>query len=442
MKRRVAIISDHASPLAALGGADAGGQNVYVANVARQLAAAGWEADVFTRRDAPGQPEIFEWTNGVRVIHVRAGRDAFVRKEELLDLMPEFYARTIRFFRERRYDLVHANFFLSGLVALGIKSETATPFAMTFHALGKVRRIHQNGADEFPDARFEIEERIAREADRIIAECPQDALDLGALYDAAPEKIALAPCGFDPSELYPVERAEARRALGFGQHEKIVLQLGRMVPRKGVETVVRAAARLIRERGISVKLVVVGGESSEADERKTPEIGRLKRIAAECGIAESVVFAGSRRRDELKFYYSAADVFASVPWYEPFGITPLEAMACGTPVVGARVGGIKYSVADGETGFLVAPRNPAELAEKIAVLLENEDLRRRFGASGISRVGRHFTWRKVTAQIIEIYEQILKEKQTRGGRQAEFIRWTGIAANSAPPNAARIAGNE
>ena len=426
MKRRIAIISDHASPLAALGGADAGGQNVYVANLARQLAAAGWEADVFTRRDAAGQPEILDWIEGARVVHVRAGNEQFVRKEDLLELMPEFCADALRHFRQRRYDLVHANFFLSGLVALELKRATATPFVVTFHALGKVRRLHQKGADEFPDTRFEIEERIAREANRIIAECPQDETDLRSLYDAPPEKISLAPCGFDPAELYPLERAVARRALGFERDEKIILQLGRMVERKGVETVIRAAAEIIHARKIPVRLVIVGGESRAPDEAKTPEIGRLRRIAAECGIAENVIFAGSRNRDELKFYYSAADVFASVPWYEPFGITPLEAMACGTPVVGARVGGIKFSVADGETGFLVEPQSPSELAEKISLLLENEDLRRRFGAQGIERVHRHFTWAKVTERIIGIYERALRESAPAEQVQRGADHWAGV----------------
>lgn len=413
MKRRIAMISDHASPLAALGGTDSGGQNVYVAQVARNLAAAGCEVDVFTRRDNSQQPEIVNWFDNVRVIHVPAGPAEFVRKEDLLKLMPQFTSYMLRFFRQKRYDLIHANFFLSGLVALNLKRATETPFVVTFHALGRVRRIHQTSADEFPDARFEIEDQIVREADFVIAECPQDETDLMGLYDSPPEKIRIVPCGFDGTEVLPIEKAAAREFLNFKKDEKIVLQIGRMVRRKGVETVVRAVADLIRKHGVNAKLVIVGGESRTPDAKLTPEIGRLQKIAAELGIAENVVFAGCRRRDELKYYYSAADVFVSVPWYEPFGITPLEAMACGAPVVGSNVGGIKFTVADGETGFLVEPKNHEQLAEKLAVLCGDAELREQFGANAVARVNKHFTWRKVAKQIAQVYEETVAKTKPK-----------------------------
>ncbi len=409
MRRRIAIISEHASPLGALGGADSGGQNVYVGQIAGRLAAAGHEVDVYTRCDSPFLPRVTEWTNGVRIIHVPAGPPEPVRKEDLLPYLQQFTAFVLRTARRRAepYDLIHANFWMSGLVAAEIKRALGIPFVITFHALGRVRRLHQGEADEFPDERFAIEDRIVAEADRIIAECPQDEQDLIRLYDADAAKITIIPCGFDPSEMWPISKPLARTALKLPADERVVLQLGRMVPRKGVDTAVRAVARLEREHALSVRLLVVGGESAEPDFVATPEIGRLQAIAREEGVADLVTFTGRRGREALKFYYSAADVFVTTPWYEPFGITPVEAMACGTAVVGADGGGIKYSVRDGETGYLIPPNDPGALAERIAYLYQHPKLMAVFGRQGIRRANALFTWRQVVASIAALFEQVL-----------------------------------
>jgi glycosyltransferase involved in cell wall biosynthesis len=228
-----------------LGGADSGGQNVYVGQVARYLARQGHQVDVFTRRDDATLPEQVRCEDGVRVIHVPAGPPEAIRKEDLLPYMDEF-SQFVRELcdRETVYDVIHANFFMSGLVASDLRRTHGMPYVITFHALGRVRRQHQGSADEFPAERMEIEDAIVAEADRIIAECPQDATDLFALYGADRRRLAMIPCGFDPEEFWPMERAAARRQLGWPQHEPIVLQLGRMVKRKGVETVIQSLASL------------------------------------------------------------------------------------------------------------------------------------------------------------------------------------------------------
>jgi len=413
MKRRLLWISEHASPLAPLGGADAGGQNVYVAQVARCLAALGHEVDVLTRRDHPDQPVIAQLTDGARVIHVPAGPAAPVRKEDLLPHMGEFRAFALKWLGRRTtrpHHLVHANFFMSALVAAEIKRALGVPFVVTFHALGRVRRLHQGGADAFPEERLAIEDRAVAEADRIIAECPQDELDLIEHYAADPRKIRTIPCGFDPSEFGPMDQGEARRLLGLSPEGPIVLQLGRMVPRKGVDNVIRALARLRASRGISARLLIVGGESREPDPAITPEIGRLRSIAREEGVADSVIFVGARERHELRPFYCAADVFVSTPWYEPFGITPLEAMACGVPVVGSAVGGIKTTVVDGETGFLVPPKDPETLADRLGDVLGDPDLRREMGRRAIGRVNRRYTWRSVARRVANLYEDALRDR--------------------------------
>jgi glycosyltransferase involved in cell wall biosynthesis len=405
---KIALISAQASPLPALGGVDAGGQNLYVAQVAQRLVDEGHTVDVFTRRDAQDQAPVVYLRQGLRVLHVPAGPAACMPQEQLLQHMPEFADACLRLVDAGlRYDVVHANFFLSGWVAMELKRRAGLPFAMTFHSLGRVRCEHRQEADGFPPERIDIERRIVQEADALIAECPQDQEDLVRLYGAPRHRISMVPCGFDPQEFAPMSRQEARRQLGLDADEFIVLQLGRMVPRKGVETVVQAMALLPRET--LPRLLVVGGESDRADARITPEIGRLQRIAQEAGVADIVGFPGRKQRDQLRAYYCAANVFVTTPWYEPFGITPLEAMACGTPVVGSAVGGIRYSVVDSLTGYLVPPRDPQALAARLLHLHEHPSLARAMGLAGLRRAQMMFTWEQVAAQLAAAYRLVLEQ---------------------------------
>jgi glycosyltransferase involved in cell wall biosynthesis len=403
---RIALISEHASPLAALGGVDAGGQNIYVAHVAECLVEEGHTVDVFTRRDDEKQAPVVYVKPGLRVLHIPAGPACFVPKEQLLQYMPEFAEACIRLCNAGlHYDVVHANFFMSGWVASELKRQLGTPFVMTFHALGLVRREHQREADAFPPERVQIEKQLVQEADAIIAECPQDQQDLMRLYGADARKMTMVPCGFDPQEFAPMSRYEARQQLGLDPDEFIVLQLGRMVPRKGVENVVRAMALLPRET--YPRLLVVGGESDKPDPRATPEIGRLQGIASELEVDEIVTFTGRKQRHELRAYYCAANVFVTTPWYEPFGITPLEAMACGTPVIGSAVGGIQYSVVDGLTGYLVPPNDPKALAEHLTYLQAHPALSRALGLAGVRRAQAMFTWEQVATQLAATYRRLL-----------------------------------
>jgi D-inositol-3-phosphate glycosyltransferase len=406
--RKIALISEHASPLALIGSVDSGGQNVYVAQIARQLARLGYLVDIFTRRDSASQEQVVDWLPNIRVVHVPAGPAHYIPKEAMLPHMEQFGRFMLRFARQQKipYDLVHANFFMSGMVAQQIKHTLGIPFVMTFHALGRVRRLSQKEADGFPDMRFAIEERLMHDADRIIAECPQDQQDMESLYGAPTERMSIVPCGFDPDEFWPVT-LDARQQLGLDRDEFIVLQLGRIVPRKGVDNVIRAAAILQKQRHVPVRLLVVGGNAVQPDPVGTPELGRLMQLAKELGVEHSVTFTGQRQREQLRYYYSAANVFVTTPWYEPFGITPLEAMACGTPVVGTAVGGIKSTVVDGDTGYLVPPNDPEALAEKLAWLERHPQLAQRMGWAGMRRAYQHFTWRNVATHIVNVYENVL-----------------------------------
>lgn len=410
--KKIALISEHASPLAVLGGTDSGGQNVYVAHLARQLARIGYLVDVFTRHDHMGQERIVEWERNVRVINVPAGPACWIPKEEMLPHMDEFARWVLNFARreDQPYALAHANFFMSGMVALELKRKLGLPFVMTFHALGRVRRLCQGTADAFPDERFLIEEELMREADRVIAECPQDKADMQQLYLADPSRIDIAPCGFDPEEFGPV-LSDVRAQLDLEPNEFVILQLGRMVPRKGVDNVIEALAVLRHTHCTRARLLIVGGNSDTPDRDLTPEIGRLMDLAQRLGVADSVTFTGQRPRSQLRAFYGAANVFVTTPWYEPFGITPVEAMACGTPVIGAEVGGIKSTVVDGQTGFLVPPNDPEALAEKLLWLQQNPLHAERMGWAGMRRANTHYTWRTVARQVANCYELVAPDEE-------------------------------
>lgn len=411
--KRIAFISEHASPLVPPGKVDAGGQNVYIRHVAAHLGRLGYRVDIFTRMDDPLLPPVVECGNGVRVIHVKAGPPTCIRKEELFPWMDEFTAEMSRYIRRKeiRYDLIHAHFWMSGYVAALLSATFDIPFVITFHALGKIRRMHQGKDDLFPDVRFAVEESIVRRAATILAECPQDRDDLVNFYQADPAKIAVIPCGYDESEFPRVTREEAREIARVREDEFVILQLGRMVPRKGIDTVIRAVALLKRRVRRKIKLLIVGGDAMRGSEMQSPEYLRLKALAAQSNLATETVFTGFRERELIRYYYSAADVFVTTPWYEPFGITPLEAMACATPVIGSNVGGIKFSVRDGETGFLVPPKDPVALSDKLEILCSYPMLARKLGVQGRKHVSANFTWNRIAAAIADEYRAVLGERK-------------------------------
>jgi glycosyltransferase involved in cell wall biosynthesis len=341
-----------------------------------------------------------------------------VRKEELLPHMPRFAERVLAIARcaeaqGQGYMLVHANFFMSGLVARRLKDELALPYVVTFHALGRVRLLHQRN-DEFPSERSVLEEMVMDDADAIVAECPQDAIDLCTHYACDPDRLTIIPCGFDPDEFEAIPRADARRLLKLPDDREVILQLGRMVPRKGVDNVIRSLRVLRDEHGRTPLLLVVGGNAESPDPAATPEIGRLARIADDEGVRDQVRFIGRRSRVELRNYYCASDVFVTTPWYEPFGITPVEAMACGIAVIGARVGGIQSTVQDGRTGFLVEPKDPAGLAHRLAQLFSDPAIPRLFGKRGKRRAYELFTWQRVATQLDALYAHVGGTRRSTG----------------------------
>ncbi len=404
------MLSEHASPLALLGSEDSGGQNVYVDQLSRGLSSLGFEVDIFCRRDRDDLPLEVDWADGVRVVNLTAGPATFIKKDPMWKLMPRFRDNFLRYAvgQVPGYDLIQANFWMSGWVACQAAPLLDLPVVEIFHALGKLKRLHQGGADTSPEDRVTIEYGIIQDVDKIIAECPNEMEELVSLYDADPSKIEVIPSAVDVRTFRPVPKQDARAILGLDPDEFVAVYVGRMLPRKGIDNVIEAVGLLSKLRPAPMKLVIVGGESADPDPMQTPEIRRLSAIADSLGISDIVEFTGKRHQGVLRNYYAAADVAITTPWYEPFGLTPLEAMASGTPVIGAEVGGIKFTVVEGETGFLVPPRDPVTLADRIERLMLDRALARRMGRAGRSRVERYFTWEKVSERTAELFESVIK----------------------------------
>lgn len=428
---RIAMLSEHASPLAMLGSQDAGGQNVYVDEVSRNLGKLGIAVDVFTRSDDPSLPAIVQWAPGVRVVHLRAGAQRFILKDDLWPLMPRFRDALLAFAvaESRAYDLLHGNFWMSGWAATEAQRSLSIPAVQIFHAMGKTKARYQGAADTSPGERIAVERGVVRDVDGLIAQCPSERAELVDEYDAEPEKVTIIPSAVNIEQFTPVPHDEARRRIGMPMDGLVVAYVGRMLPRKDVRNLVRAMARL-RERYPELPpptLLLVGGETIDPDPQATPEIGALMRLADEVGVRASTRFVGKRQPHDLRDYYSAADVVVTTPWYEPFGLTPLEAMACGRPVIGSAVGGITFTVKVGETGYLVPPRDPDALAERIAFMLKRPELRRRMGRAARQRVEREFTWATVAERTADLYERIL----AAGSRTAPTHTTTSSASSGA-----------
>jgi glycosyltransferase involved in cell wall biosynthesis/phosphoheptose isomerase len=408
---KVAMISEHASPLAALGGVDAGGQNVHVDALARALGRRGARVVVYTRRDDPALPRRVELAPRVTVEHVDAGPPEPVPKDDLLPHMDTFAEELRRAWSRWRPDVAHAHFWMSGRAALEAARTLGVPVVQTFHALGAVKRRHQGEKDTSPPERFAEEEEIIRRAGRIIATCSDEVFELLRL-GADPRRVSVIPCGVDTEFFRPEGPAEEKRP---GMHRLVVL--GRLVERKGVGNVISALSELP-----DAELVVAGGpDARRLDE--DPEARRLRRLAASLGIEERVELRGRVAREEVPPLLRSADAVACVPWYEPFGIVPLEAMACGVPVVVSAVGGLVDSVVDGVTGAHVPPRRPDRLAVALRSLLEDPDRRRKLGAAGVRRVRDRYGWDRIAGATLEAYAAL-----AAGSIRKEDIEMNDVAA--------------
>jgi len=399
---RIDMVSEHASPLATLGGVDAGGQNVHVAALAAHLAGRGHAVRVYTRRDAPPDrvPERRDLCPGVEVVQVPVGPSEPLAKDELYPLMDEFGRWLEQDWRRHgRPDVVHAHFWMSGLASLQAGRSAGVPVALTFHALGSVKRRYQGAADTSPEVRIGHERALAAGVDLVVATCSDEVEELRAMGGPL-AAVEVIPCGVD-TRLFrpgPVPADEPG--------SRMVLAVGRMVERKGFDTVVRALAEVP-----AATLVVVGGPRAEALARDA-EAHRLLEVARESGVADRVNLVGGLAHDRLPALYRSAQVVVSTPWYEPFGITPVEAAACGRPFVGSAVGGLLDTVQDRRTGLLVPPRDPSALAGALRELLDNPQWATCLGEQAARRAHANYAWAQVARRTEEALAAVVERTAT------------------------------
>jgi glycosyltransferase involved in cell wall biosynthesis len=392
---RVALVSEHASPLAAVGGVDAGGQNVYVSELATNLGDEGVDVVVHTRRDDPSLPRRVEIAPGVIVDHVDAGPAKRVPKDELLTYMDAFADDLSRCWSADPPDVIHSHFWMSGRAALAA-APPGVPVVHTFHALGMVKRRYQGVRDPSPRGRLAEERRIVRCADLVIATCSDEVVEL-ARIGADLRRVTVVPCGVDLERFHPKAPAEPRPE---GLHR--IATIGRLVERKGVDDVITALADLP-----GAELVIAGGPPL-AELHHDPEVRRLRATALRAGVADRVIFRGSLPRDAVPPLLRSADIVVCSPWYEPFGMVPLEARACGVPVVATAVGGMLDTVVDGVTGLHVPPRRPDVLAHALASLLADPERRDCLGVAGRRCAEQRYGWDRVADATLASYSRLLR----------------------------------
>ncbi len=408
---RVAMLSVHACPLARLGGRDSGGMNVYVRELARELGRRGVEVDVFTRWREREDPQIQSLGDHARVVHLLAGPIGYYSKLDVYQRLREFIDRLLEFGRAegRAYDLIHSHYWLSAEVAEFVRREWDVPVVQMFHTLGLVKsQVLDDGLNGESPARTAAERAAARSSDRIVAASEIELADLASLYEADPAKIRVIPLGVDTHVFRPLRQADARAALARDACEDTVLFVGRIEQIKGIDVLLEAVGELLRRRPDlrrRVCLVVVGGAiDPNADGSESEKVAELRRMVGEHGIRDNVDFVGSVDQRELSLYYAAADVCAVPSLTESFGLVALEAMACGTPVVATRVGGLQ-TVVTSESGLLVPPGDASALADAIAELLDDQELRVRLSAGARARA-QAFTWSRVADAIERVYEEV------------------------------------
>lgn len=409
----IAMLSYHTCPLAILGGKDTGGMNVYVRDLTRELGRIGIHVDVFTRSQDEHVPHVVhELGYGNRVVHVPAGPEVPLPKERLLDFVPEFTEGVKAFGAAKgiAYDIIHSHYWLSGVAGIALSDAWhRAPLVQMFHTLGEMKnRVAQASDERESPERIAVESQLLVRADRIIVSTLAEHTQLRFLYQAKDRKLEIIPPGVDTGHFYPIPSDEAKLFVGLKPNDRMVLFVGRIEPLKGVSTLIQAMSQLGlgRERR-PVHLAIIGGEPDATAGEMSAEMKRLQQLCDELHMDQTVVFLGKRRQDTLPYYYSAAEVVVMPSHYESFGMVALEAMACGTPVIASEVGGLGFLVQDGETGFTVPDDDPDQLCRRLALLLDDPELRARMGTRA-AQYALDYSWDKIASKIVDVYEGLLK----------------------------------
>jgi D-inositol-3-phosphate glycosyltransferase len=414
---RIAMLSVHTCPLETLGGKNTGGMNVYVRELSRELGQRGIAVDVFTRSENPQTPKIRWFGENTRAIHIPAGPEEYLDKNTLWQYIDEFAVKVQRFAQEEgvHYDILHSHYWLSAMAARSLR-ETGwdAPIVHMFHTLAAMKDLvgQARGLNE-DRRRIESEGEIFGFVDAVVAATPLDKQQMIDHYDAPPERIHIIPPGVNLDLFRPLPAEEARAHVGTPcdpcEESHVLLYVGRMDPLKGVDDLLRAIPYVAQDFApdwpCRACLALVGGDAESSDESLRQEMARLTQLKEELGAGDLAAFLGRRDQDELPYYYSAADICIVPSHYESFGMVALESLACGTPVVASRVGGLTYIVEDGVNGFLVPQGDSVAMAHRISQLLDDCQLRRQMGLYGIEKA-QQYGWNCIADQVLELYGKV------------------------------------
>lgn len=406
--RRIAVISFHTCPFSRLGVMDAGGMNVYILELYKALAQMGWQIDVYTRKRGYEPRDIVSRFSGFRVIHIPLATPHDIPKKELRNHIDEFSDGVAQFIKENTlsYQLFHAHYYLSGLVALQLKKHFSLPLIATFHTLGLMKKRY---GGTYEEKRITDEETIARIADSLVVSTPLEQKELENYYRVSKDKINVVTPGVDHAIFKPRVKSEVREKLGLPQDRKIILFAGRIDPIKGITVLIEALGKLRTEKPdfhTHVTTLLIGGDIESDEFWQIPEVVKIQKLLREKNIECCVEFLGAKTHEELAFYYSASDIVVLPSFYESFSLVKLEAMATESAIVASRVGGLQFLVTDGKNGVLFQNKNSRELAEKIWYLLENEEFRRRLGEAAY-QFSLQFSWEKQAKKMTGFYNALL-----------------------------------
>jgi len=396
----IAMLSIHSCPIGELGTKDTGGMSVYIMGLAKELGNMGNRVDIFTRRHEQQHAPVMALTDRVRLIHLAIESDDDFSKLAVYPRVDDYANALIQFStdEQKTYDLIHSHYWLSGLVGSQLRTEWNIPHVIMFHTLGAVKNNTDVGYRE-PGCRISSEKTLVHSSQKIVAPTEKEKNDTIRYYDADPESISVIPCGVDQALFKPVDGKHARRKLGYGNDEKMILYVGRVEPLKGIERIIGALAQL-KER-MAVKLLIVGGDDPHHSEMQS-----VARVVQRLGLEDQVVFAGRVDQQKLPYYYSAADALVVASFYESFGLVALEALSCGTPVVSTPVGGMGSVIRNGETGILVENNSAATLAEAVFTVLSHTQYYREKTVAIRNSVSG-FSWPMVAKKMRGIYHSVL-----------------------------------
>jgi D-inositol-3-phosphate glycosyltransferase len=387
--------------------------NVYIRELSKELAQQGCKIDIFTRSQNPEVPMVVPFKKGIRIVHLKAGPESPYDKNQVWYHLPEFLQNVEQFTRNERggYHLIHSHYWLSGWIGTHMRKRWNIPLLHMFHTLAYLKNKATRPLGEHePDVRVEMEEKLVKQSDHIMVSNQREKVQMIWTYGVPTDKISVIPCGVDPALFRQRDPAQSKRHLGLPD-KRYILFVGRIDPVKGIDTLLKAIKVLKQKLATvhNVHLLIIGGDTDHADSPTGSEMHKLKQLTATLGINNMVTFLGSQRQDQLPYFYSAAEVCILPSRYESFGMVALEAMACGTPVIASKVGGLSSFIQNDVSGLLIPEGDEVSLAEKIHLLLYQPSFIDTLASNARNRANE-FTWPVISRQVLSLYQSLKKER--------------------------------